>query len=116
MLIGGYTLSSDPVTMNPRSRNAAATEPIGATIDLPAAARLDDLLFNEAQGRIVLSTRASNASTILMLLELRGIPARRLGTVGGNELRIKSGATELAWPVAELHTAWADAIPRAMEG
>ena len=82
--------------------------------ELPGAARLDDLLFNEAQSRIILSTRGSNAATILMLLELRGIPARRLGTVGGDSLRIKVGATDLAWPVAELHDAWAGSIARAM--
>ena len=93
---------------------AGREEPIGASIELPAAARLDDLLFNEAQSRIILSTRGSNAATILMLLELRGIPARRLGTVGGDSLRIKVGATDLAWPVAELHDAWAGSIARAM--
>ena len=89
-------------------------EPIGATIELPAGPRADAALFNEAQSRIVLSCRASTAATILMLLDLRGIPARRLGTVGGDELRIKTGATDIAWPVAELRDAWAGSIARAM--
>jgi phosphoribosylformylglycinamidine synthase len=84
-------------------------QPIGAEVDLgpgdPTA-----LLFNEAQSRILITTRASNAATLLMLLDLRGVPARRLGTVGGDTLKIG----ELSWPLAALREAWMDSIPRAM--
>jgi phosphoribosylformylglycinamidine synthase len=88
-------------------------EPIGATITLPAG-RADALLFGEAQGRIVLTTSGPNATAAIFLLEMRGIAARRLGTVGGDELKIAAGSDETAWPIAELRAAWRDAIPRAM--
>ncbi|MEI9896162.1 MAG: AIR synthase-related protein [Chthoniobacter sp.] len=62
--------------------------PLGAVIELgDTRLRLDQLLFNETQGRIVLSVKPSDVSPILMLLELRGIAARRIGTVGGDLLK-----------------------------
>jgi phosphoribosylformylglycinamidine (FGAM) synthase-like enzyme len=88
-------------------------EAIGATINLPEE-RADVLLFNEAQGRIVLTTSATNAGAVLFLLEARGVPARRLGIVGGDSLVIRIGATELAWPLADLRVAWCDSIAATM--
>jgi phosphoribosylformylglycinamidine synthase len=89
-------------------------EPIGASVEI-ASGRADAVLFGEAQGRIVLSTSAANAVAVLFLLEARGIPARRLGTVGGENLAIAVGAEKFAWTVAELRSAWYGAIARAME-
>jgi hypothetical protein len=51
-----------------------------------------------------------------MLLELRGLPARRLGTVGGADLKITADGETLTWPLATLHDTWHGAIARAMEG
>jgi hypothetical protein len=48
--------------------------------------RLDALLFNETQSRIVISVPAGSATAVLALLEWRGVPARRLGVVGGRDL------------------------------
>jgi phosphoribosylformylglycinamidine synthase len=87
--------------------------PIGATVDL-GAGRADELLFNEAQSRIVVSCRASNAATVLMLLDLRGVSTRRIGTVEGDELKISAGGQEFAWKASALHQAWAGSIPSAM--
>ena len=50
-----------------------------------------------------------------MLLELRGLPARRLGTVGGADLKITADGETLIWPTAKLHDTWHGAIARAME-
>jgi hypothetical protein len=52
----------------------------------------------------------------LLLLELRGIPARRIGTVGGDMLKISALGEILAWSLLELHAAWYESIARAMEG
>ncbi len=88
-------------------------KPIGATVDL-GADRADALLFGESQSRIVITTSATNAATVLMLLDLRGVPARRLGTVGGDVLAIKAGGEEFSWTLPEVCAAWADSIPQAM--
>jgi phosphoribosylformylglycinamidine synthase len=88
---------------------------LGATIDFgDTGLRGDQLLFNESQGRIVISVPGTNVGAVLMLLELRGIPARKIGTVGGDLLKISVQGEVLAWPLPELHAAWYDAIARAM--
>ncbi len=71
-------------------------------------------LFNESQSRIVLSVSATNAAAVLSLLEWRGVPARRLGVVGGAELKIAVDGAAVSWSVAEMHAAWHQAIGRAM--
>ena len=95
-------------------------EPIGATIELATGHSLPQrtadaaALFGEAQGRIVITTSPTNAAAVLFLLEARKIPARRLGTVGGEHLTIAVGEDRFAWSLPELHTAWHGAIERAM--
>ena len=88
---------------------------LGAAVELSGAGkRADQVLFNESQSRIVLSVSATDAATVLMLLELRGVPARRIGTVGGESLSITAAGDTLTWPVADLYDAWYHAIARAM--
>jgi phosphoribosylformylglycinamidine synthase len=87
---------------------------LGATIklDLPCA-RLDALLFGESQSRALITTRPENASALAALLELRGVPARRIGTVGGHQLVVQIGGTtprEFTWDVSALHYAWDAAL------
>ncbi|MEA3209548.1 MAG: phosphoribosylformylglycinamidine synthase subunit PurL [Chthoniobacter sp.] len=90
---------------------------LGATIDFgQTGLRPDELLFNEAQSRIVISVPATSSGAVLALLEWRGLPARRLGTVGGEELQIKANGREWHWPISELHAAWYGSIARAMNG
>ena len=89
--------------------------PLGAVIDLgDTGLRLDQLLFNETQGRIILSLKPTDVAAVLMLLELRGVPARRIGTVGGDMLKLTANGEHLAWPHADRRTAWYDSIAKAM--
>ena len=78
--------------------------------------RLDQALFNEGQSRIVLSIAANNASAVLSLLEWRNIPAIRLGTIGGRDLKITVNGADCTWPTATLHEAWYASIAQAMSG
>jgi phosphoribosylformylglycinamidine synthase len=83
---------------------------LGATIkiDLPFS-RLDGLLFGETQSRAVLTTSPEKAAALLDLLRREGVPARRIGTVGGSELQIEVAGPQpasLQWDVAELHRVW----------
>ncbi|MCE0523399.1 MAG: phosphoribosylformylglycinamidine synthase subunit PurL [Methylacidiphilales bacterium] len=87
---------------------------LGATIrlDFPFT-RLDALLFGESQGRALLTTRPENASALVALIELRGVPARRIGTVGGRDLVVQMGGPaprEWKWDVSALHEAWDGAL------
>jgi phosphoribosylformylglycinamidine synthase len=87
----------------------------GADIDFKSTGmRGDVLLFNESQSRIVISVPCTNASAVLSLLEWRGVPARRIGTVGGDSLKIRADGNETSWILAELHKAWYSSISDAM--
>ena len=90
---------------------------LGATIDLTAYAgiRLDALLFGETQSRIVISTPAAHAEAAMAAARAQGVPAARLGSVGGDRLRIKAHDAELDCLVAGLYDLWWHAIDRAMK-
>lgn len=93
---------------------------IGAQVEFAATAegstspRLDALLFGETQNRVVISVAPQDAGRVLKQCQILDVPAQRLGTVGGDTLSIRSGATTLEAPVSELHDIWWNAIGRAM--
>jgi phosphoribosylformylglycinamidine synthase len=87
----------------------------GAKADANSNVRLDALLFGETQGRIVISTNSLDAVKVTERAKLLGVPATRIGTVGGEQLGIKTARGEFAWAVAELHDLWWNAIARAMK-
>jgi phosphoribosylformylglycinamidine synthase len=90
---------------------------VGAQVALDApGVRPDVLLFNESQSRIVVSVRAAEGGEVLAQLAARGVPARQIGTVGGEELAIRCPGGRYAWPLDELYHAWHDAIAGYMEG
>ena len=90
--------------------------PLGAMIDLggAGAGRLDQILFNETQSRIVISTVPENADAVLQLLANHDLPAHRLGTVGGDELSIAAAGEAFRWPLREIHEDWFHAIANAL--
>ena len=55
-----------------------------------------------------------NATKVIERAKLMGVPAVRLGTVGGDALAVKTASGEFTAPVAELHDAWWNSIARAM--
>jgi phosphoribosylformylglycinamidine synthase II len=95
---------------------------LGASIDLVTSAtapsdpalRLDALLFGETQSRVVVSCKALDAVKVVERAKLLGVPALRIGTVGGDKLTIKTAGGESSWPLVELHDAWWHSIARAM--
>jgi phosphoribosylformylglycinamidine synthase len=93
----------------------SSEKPVGAVVDFgPADLRSDELLFNESQSRVVISTSKANAAAVISLLEWRGVPAARLGAVGGDHFTIGANNAKWSWPVAELRSAWYDSIARCM--
>jgi phosphoribosylformylglycinamidine (FGAM) synthase-like enzyme len=94
----------------------AGAKQLGATVrlDLPHS-RLDALLFGESQSRAVLTVPAEKLEQALALFEAQGVPAKQIGTVGGNQLNVhvfggSSSHAKLSWPVDALHSAWHDAL------
>jgi phosphoribosylformylglycinamidine synthase len=79
-----------------------------------ATVRLDALLFGEAQARVVISVSALNAGKVLAQAKILGVPAARIGTVGGTVLQIKTAQCTLSGDVSELHDRWWHSIARAM--
>jgi phosphoribosylformylglycinamidine synthase len=88
---------------------------VGAQLEFGDPIRPDALLFGESSGRVV----AAGASTdeLLAAAAEEGVPARRIGTTGGDRLRIAraGGPTWIDVPVARLRELWARAIPRRLE-
>jgi len=76
--------------------------------------RLDALLFGETQSRVVIACKALDAVKVVERSKIMGVPAARIGTVGGASLTIKTSAGEFSWSTAELHDLWWNAIARAM--
>jgi phosphoribosylformylglycinamidine synthase II len=89
---------------------------IGATVELPleAGVRTDGLLFGETQNRIVVSVSPVNVEKVMAEAKAAGVPALKIGTVGGETLTIKAGSTHVSAKVADLHDGWWNSIARAM--
>ena len=89
---------------------------LGAEIDLLAIedVRLDALLFGESHGRVVITTSKLDAVKAVERAKLLGVPAQRIGTVDGKQLKLKTSAGEHAWEVAGLHDLWWNSIGNAM--
>jgi phosphoribosylformylglycinamidine synthase len=79
-----------------------------------ATIRLDALLFGETQSRIVITCKPLDAVKVVERAKLMGVPAARIGTVGGDKLQLKTSASEFSWDLRELHDVWWNTIARAM--
>jgi phosphoribosylformylglycinamidine synthase len=88
---------------------------VGAEIRLADAIRADALLFGESTGRVICASAAPER--LLELAARHGVPARRIGSTGGERLRIapREGAPWIDAPVAALRERWTNAIPRRLE-
>ncbi len=105
---GGLGVALAESCFNPANR-------LGAEIrfdEVPS--RIDQLLYNEAQSRIVLSVTESDAAATFDLLKKAGVPALRLGVVGGEFLSINAGEESFRWPVVELFDDWYHSIERSL--
>ncbi len=106
---GGLAVALAEACFNPAGR-------LGAEIDLSAAGapRLDQILFNESQSRVVISTVPGSADAVMQMLKERGVPGHRLGTVGGDSLALRAAGEALRWPLDEIYDDWFHAIARAV--
>jgi len=89
---------------------------LGADVDLSDIkdVRSDALLFGESHGRVVISTSDIDVVKVVERAKLMGVPAQRIGTVGGDQLKVKLLNEEYAWEIAGLHDFWWNSIGNAM--
>ena len=88
---------------------------IGASVDFGHwPERLDQILFNESQSRVIISVRPEDTIAMEAMCTAAEIQYGRVGEVGGSELVISTQRETLRWDVAELYQAWYSSIERAM--
>jgi phosphoribosylformylglycinamidine synthase len=105
---GGLAVALAECCFNPAGR-------FGAEIQLEEISlRIDQVLFNESQSRIVISVAESDAAATFDLLHKSGVVALRLGMVGGEFLSIALGQESFCWPVGELYDEWYYSIERSL--
>jgi phosphoribosylformylglycinamidine synthase II len=91
-------------------------EQLGADVEL-GDSRLgwNSLLFSESQSRVILSVPVETVPEVLALALQMGVTAKRIGTVGGEMLVIRSGGESKCWPVSDLRSKWYSSIAKCME-
>ena len=101
---------------------SAPGDGVGAMIRLPLGGlRRDALLFGESQSRVVLSVKADVVEHVLNQAWDAGIPATRIGTVGGDRLVIDVQGDERSTgcivdvKIGTLRDHWSKAIEKALE-
>ncbi len=87
--------------------------------------RLDALLFGESQSRALLSVKPESLDAFLALFKSHGVPAQRIGAVGGSKLVLDvfggvvpqgaSSHVHLNWEVSALYQAWNGALDSYLE-
>jgi phosphoribosylformylglycinamidine synthase len=89
----------------------------GAVVKLGLGSlRRDALLFGESQSRIILSIRADAVEALLSRAEAAGIPAARIGAVGGDRLVIQvengrlTDGCRIDVPVDQMSDRWTRAL------
>lgn len=99
---------------------------LGAHIKIDAGniLRLDQLLFNESQSRIVISVSSKDVDTVLTILGEQDVVARKLGYIRngieGLSFQVKTLATrdadlQVQWNIEELNNVWKNSIQKLME-
>jgi phosphoribosylformylglycinamidine synthase II len=76
--------------------------------------RIDELLFNESQSRILFSSPAEQRVPIQQLAEQYQVELVELGTVGGHDLLISADRGMIRWSVDELFDSWYFSIERSL--
>jgi phosphoribosylformylglycinamidine synthase len=85
---------------------------LGVEARLPELAGRPELaLFSESAGRVVLSCAPGLADQVLALARAHAVPAARIGTTGGERIRIAPG---IDVSLGEAHDVWARTLPEAL--
>jgi phosphoribosylformylglycinamidine synthase len=88
---------------------------VGAAVEggwLAAAVRADVALFGEAQSRVIVSVASEDAAAFEKRADGSGVPCVRLGTVGGERLRI--GPVDIG--LQDAQAIWSAGLANALAG
>ena len=85
---------------------------LGADVHVPLNRAAD--LYSESQARALVACDPAVLDRVLAAAEEIGVPAAEIGSVGGEDLVVRTGGEDLRAPVAGLHRIWATALPRAL--
>ncbi len=112
---GGLGLALAESCLGSPSRLKSPSQPgLGAIVDLPWDQRLDITLFNETQGRILISVSNESLGAVLSECDAAGVPAQRIGVVSGKALIARFREHTFSWPLPELEHAWGGSLERIM--
>ncbi|XID90507.1 phosphoribosylformylglycinamidine synthase subunit PurL [Paenibacillaceae bacterium WGS1546] len=90
---------------------------LGADVTFETHLRPDLALFSESQSRILLTVKPELEMKLALQLTHAGVPLKRLGTVGGDRLKVSIGGHDaIDASVEELRAAWSQAISNHMNG
>jgi len=85
---------------------------LGVEAALPELGGRPELsLFSESASRAVTSCRSGDAAELLALARAHGVPAARIGSTGGDRIRVEPGVDV---SLAEAHDVWARTLPEAL--
>ena len=117
---GGLAVALAECCFNPSGLLGADCDLDGVGMAVSAAtnehASTPQILFNESQSRIVISTAPTNVENTISILRKRGVPFQKLGKIGGDELCIRANGETFRWSMVDLYDDWFNAIRRAVEG
>lgn len=78
--------------------------------------RSDILLFNETQGRAILSVTPSNIDAALAHFRAQGVDAIQIGSVTADgRIGLSHGTTSCAWSVKDLEESFENSLPSALD-
>lgn len=95
------------------------SNPLGFAVDLESGAKsssfIQELLFSEAQGRVLLSVEPDNAAEVMELANRSGVPAKVIGQVRAENASIEiDGHEELSFTTEEMSQAYYHALEEAL--
>jgi phosphoribosylformylglycinamidine synthase subunit PurL len=119
---GGLAVALAESCFNPTGLYGADVDLGGVEAAVPAASSEylpgdtpATTLFNESQSRIVISVTPENFEKTMSILQKGDVPHQRLGTVTGDELRIRANTENFRWPITDLYDDWWNSIRRLVE-
>ena len=87
---------------------------VGAVVQLAEGRRVDEALFGEGGGRMMVTVADDTAADALIGMAPEGVLVRRIGTVGGDLVTAHVGEVEVSLTLAEAAETYERGLPEAL--